>query len=165
MEFHLSSWKSETLHYGGPLFKKLNKISAKRVQKTYLPWRWRVMQSLKKNLWFQIWHEEFGEFSPNHSKVWKCYSDGLFLSKVHEFWAKKYRGVIFHDTEQGCKIWKTLTLWFLKWHEELSELSSLKHPKVWKLHIDGLLCPKYILVQLESFRGKICHDNEGCCKV
>ena len=43
----------------------------------------------KTNLWFQIWHEEFDEFSPNHSKVWKFHFDGLFLSKVYEVWAKK----------------------------------------------------------------------------
>ena len=36
-----------------------------------------------------IRHEEFVEFSPNHSKVQKCHSDGLFLSKVYEFWTKK----------------------------------------------------------------------------
>ena len=31
---------------------------------------WRVMQSLKKtDQQFQIWHKDFGEFSPNHSKV------------------------------------------------------------------------------------------------
>ena len=40
-------------------------------------------------MWFQIWHEEFGEFSPNHSKVQKFHSEGLFLSKVYEAWAKK----------------------------------------------------------------------------
>ena len=54
----------------------------------------------KTDSWFQKWHEEFGEFSPNHSKVWKFYFDGLFLSKGYEVWAKKeYRGVIFHDAE------------------------------------------------------------------
>ena len=31
-----------------------------------------------------VWHEEFGEFSPNHSKVQKRHSDGLFLPKVYE---------------------------------------------------------------------------------
>ena len=63
------------------------------------------MQSLKKNeLVVSNMHEEFGEFLPNHSKVKKFHFDGLFLSKVYEVWAKKYKGVIFHDTEQWCKI-------------------------------------------------------------
>ena len=40
----------------------------------------------------------------NHSKVHKFHIDGLFLFKVYEVWAKKYRGVIFNDTEQWCKV-------------------------------------------------------------
>ena len=48
------------------------------------------MQNLKKNwLSFQTWHEEYGEFSPNHSRVWKFHFDGLFLSTVYKVWAKK----------------------------------------------------------------------------
>ena len=43
----------------------------------------------KADSWFQKWHEEFGKFSPNHSKVQKFHFDGLFLSKVYEVWAKK----------------------------------------------------------------------------
>ena len=34
----------------------------------------------KTDFWFQIWHEGFGEFSPNHSEVQKFHFDGLFLS-------------------------------------------------------------------------------------
>ena len=60
---------------------------------------------IRTDSWFQRWHKEFGEFSPNHSKVQKFLFDGLFLSKVYEVWAKKYRGIIFHDTEQWCKVW------------------------------------------------------------
>ena len=36
----------------------------------------------KTEMWFQIWHEGFGEFSAKHSKVLKFHFDGLFLSKV-----------------------------------------------------------------------------------
>ena len=54
---------------------------------------------------FQVWHEEFGEISPNHSKVWKVLFDGLFFPKYTRFELQKYRGIIFHDTEQWCKIW------------------------------------------------------------
>ena len=41
----------------------------------------------KTDFWFQIWPKEFGECSLNHSKVWKFYFDGLFLSKVYKVWA------------------------------------------------------------------------------
>ena len=30
---------------------------------------------------------------------------------------KKYRGVIFHDTEGWCKMWRKTDLWFWKWKE------------------------------------------------
>ena len=48
---------------------------------------------------------------------------GLFLSKVYKVWAKKIqRSYITHDTKRWCKIWRTLTLRFQIWHEELGEL-------------------------------------------
>ena len=54
------------------------KVSAKKIKKSYLSWQR-----------FQIWHEKFGEFSPNPSKVWKFYFNGIYLSKVFKVWAKK----------------------------------------------------------------------------
>ena len=74
-----------------------------------------------------------------------------FYPKFMRFEIKKYRGVIFHDTEQWCKIWINLTLWFQKWHEELGEL-SLEHPKVWKLYIDGLFLSKAYTVSVRNFQ-------------
>ena len=64
--------------------------------------------------------EEFDNFWPEHSKV----------SSV---WAKRrYRGVIFHHTEEWCKIWRKTGLWFEKWHEEFGKFSP-EHSKVLKL--------------------------------
>ena len=83
-------------------------------------------------MWFQIWHEELGKISPNHSKVWKFHFDGLFLSKVYKVWAKKYRGVTFHDTEQWCLIWINPDLvvskmaWAIGW-TFIRALKSLKN--------------------------------------
>ena len=36
---------------------------------------------------------------------------------------KKYRGVIFHDNEEWCKICRKTDFWFGKWHEEYSKFS------------------------------------------
>ena len=77
---------------------------------------------------------------------------GHFCSKYVRFELKKCRGVIFHDTEQWCKLWKALTSWFQKWHEELGELSSLGHPKVWELYIDGLFLSKAYAVSARNFQ-------------
>ena len=45
---------------------------------------------------------------------------------------KKYRGVIFHDTEEWCKIWRKTDLLLGKWHEEFGKFSP-EHLKVSKL--------------------------------
>ena len=49
VKFHMSSWKSEILHFNGFLFSESHKVSAKKVQNSYLSWHWSVMQSLMKN--------------------------------------------------------------------------------------------------------------------
>ena len=45
---------------------------------------------------------------------------------------KKYRGVIFHETEEWCKSWRKTNLWFGKWHEEYGKFLP-QHLKVSKL--------------------------------
>ena len=110
---------------------------------------------------FQIWHEKFGKFSSNHHKVRKCHFDWLFLSKVYEVWAKKYTGVIFHDTEQWCKIWinPDLVAWEIGW-TFIRALKSLKH-----CTFMGSFCPKHIMFPSEKLRGIKCHDTETWCKI
>ena len=72
--------KPEIWCFDGLPSSKWYKVSAKKVQKSYLSWHCRVTQSLKKK-WFVV--------SNMTSKVPKFYFDGLFLSKVYEVWAKK----------------------------------------------------------------------------
>ena len=91
-------------------------------------------------------------FHPTTQKSKNFTPMGYFCPKYMRFELKKKRGVISHGTEQWCKIWETLTLWFQKWHEELGELSSLEHPKVWKLYIDGLFLSKAYTVSVRNFQ-------------
>ena len=60
--------------------------------------------------------------------------DSFWPAHMYElmFELKKYRGVIFHDTEEWCKIWRKTDLWFGKWHEEFGKFSP-EHSKVSKL--------------------------------
>ena len=111
-------------------------------------------------MWFQIWHDEFGEFSLNHAKVWKFYFHSFFLSKVYEVWAKKYRGVIFHDTGQWYKIWKNPDLLVSKmaWGIEWTFIRALKSLK--NCTLMGSFCSKHIIFQLEHFRGITCHGTK-----
>ena len=86
----------------------------------------------KTNLLFQKW-QKFGEFWSEHSKVAKiCTLIGSFRTKYITFDLKKYGGVIFHDTEESCHIWRKIHLWFGKWHKEFGKFSS-EHSKVSKL--------------------------------
>ena len=45
-------------------------------------------------------------FHPTTQKSENFTSMGYFFPKYMGFELKKYRGVIFHDTEQWCKIWR-----------------------------------------------------------
>ena len=49
VNFHASSRKSENLHFDRILLSKAYKDLDEKVQKSYVSWHWRVMQSLKKN--------------------------------------------------------------------------------------------------------------------
>ena len=61
----------------------------------------------ESDLHFQNWHEIFDELWRKHSKTSKCCTlMGSFWTKYIIFELKKYRKVIFHDTEEGWKIWK-----------------------------------------------------------
>ena len=73
-----------------------------------------------------------------------CFLIGPFLAKYINFDLKKYRGVIFHDTEELCTIWRKTDLRFGKWHEKFGKLSP-EHLEVQKL---GLLS------QVENPRAK-----------
>ena len=77
----------------------------------------------KTDFLFKKW-QEFREFWPEHSKVSKiCTLIVSFCAKYLTFDPKKYRGVIFHDTEKLWKILRKSDLWFEKWHEEFYKLS------------------------------------------
>ena len=80
---------------------------------------------------------------------------GSFWPTYIMFELKKYRGVIFHDTEEWCKIWRKTDLWFGKWHEEFGR-SSPEHLKVSKL---GLWWDPFIQSRkciCLKFTGKLC---------
>ena len=88
--------------------------------------------------------------------------NGIFLTKVNNVW-KKYRGGIFHDTREWCKIWRK-TDFFGKWHEEFGKFSP-EHVKVLKL--GPLLGPFIQSGKCMSlvFAAVICYDNEEWRKI
>ena len=86
----------------------------------------------KTDLLSQKW-QEFGEFWPEHSKVSQiCTLTGSYCAKYLMFDLTKYIKVIFHDTDEWCKIWRKTDLSFGKWYEEFGKFSPV-HWKVSKL--------------------------------
>ena len=110
---------------------------------------WRIWRGI--DLSFQNWHKEFGKFWLKHLKVSKIYSlMGCFRPKFIMFELKKYRGVIFEDAREWCKVWRKTDLWFGKWHEEFGKFSP-EHSKISKIcTLMGCFWPKYIMFELKK---------------
>ena len=73
---------------------------------------------------------------------------------------KIYRGVLCHDIEEWCTIWRGIDLSFENLHEELDKFWS-KHSKVSKMFtFMGSFWAKYILFELEKYKGVIFHETE-----
>ena len=93
----------------------------------------------KINLLFQKW-QGFGEFWNEHSKVSKiCTLIGPFLAKYITFDLKKYRGVIFHDTKESCKVWRKTGSWFGKWQRGIWQIFTRAFENLKNLHFNELL--------------------------
>ena len=54
VNYHASSQKSEHLHFNGLLLFKVYNVWAKKLERSYVSWHWRVMQYLKKS-WLVVW--------------------------------------------------------------------------------------------------------------
>ena len=78
VKIHVSSQNSEILHFHGFLLSKSCKVSAKKVQKSYLSLHWRVMQSLKKN-WLVV--------SNMTSGIWWIFTQPIKSLKILLWWA------------------------------------------------------------------------------
>ena len=118
------------------------------------------------DLSFQNWHKEFHRFWPEHSKVSKMFTlIGSFWVKYTLFELKKYRGVIFHKTEQEYKIWRGIDLLFQNWHKEFPKIwpEHLKVSKMFTLIVS--FWAKYILFELNKYRGVIFHETDGGYKI
>ena len=89
-----------------------------------------------------------------------------------DFWAKyilfeltKCRGVIFHETEEECKIWRGIDLSFQNWHKEFDKFWP-EHSKVSTIFtLVASFWAKYIFFELKKYRGVIVHDIEEWCKI
>ena len=76
---------------------------------------------------------------------------------------KRYRGVMCHDTEEWCKIWRKTDL-FQKW-QKFGEFWP-EHSEVSKIcTFTGSFYAKYITLDPKMYIGVILHDSEEWCKM
>ena len=113
------------------------------------------------DLSFRNWHKEFDKFWPEHSKVSKIFTlMGSFWANYIFFELKKYRGVIFHETEEGFKIWREIDLSFPNWHKEFDKFWC-DHSKVSKIFtLIGSFWANYIFFELKKCREVLFHETE-----
>ena len=118
------------------------------------------------DLSFQNWHEKFEEFWPEHLKVSKIFILMCsFWAKYIFFELKQYRGIIFHETEEGYKIGEESSCRFKIDIRILKKFdpSTRKSQKIFILM--SSFWAKYILFELKKYRGIIFHESEEACKI
>ena len=125
------------------------------------------MQSLKEN-WFLLPKITWG--------IWQIFTSALeslkigtfmvsFCSKLKMYELKNYRGVICHENEEWCKIWRRTDLSVQNWHETFDEF----WPEHWKISrictLMGCFWPKYIIFELKKYREVMFDGTEYWCKI
>ena len=78
INFHATSQKPENLHFDRILLPKVYKDLDEKIQKGYVSWHWRVMQSLKKN-WLFVPRMTWG--------IWWLFTQPLKSLKISLWWA------------------------------------------------------------------------------
>ena len=105
VNFNLSSGKSKNLHFDVLLLSIAYKVSAKKVQKSYLSWHWRVIQTLKKNslfVWKMTW--ELWWILSRAVENLNIYTFmGYFCQKYVMFELKQYRRAVSWKITCGFK--------------------------------------------------------------
>ena len=114
--FHQSTWKCQNWNFDKIFLSKVENVWASNLQWSCVSWQWRVTQKFKRN-WLAVlkltWTSQILTRAPNSLKNYFCLI-GFLWPKYILFELQKYRGVIFHDTEEICKVWRKTDLWFEK---------------------------------------------------
>ena len=105
VNFNVSSGKSENLHFDVLILLIAYKVSDKKVQKNYLSWHWKAIQTWKKN-WLFVWKMTWGISwilmrAVESLKISTLM--GYFCRKYVMFELKIYRGVVSRKMTDGFK--------------------------------------------------------------
>ena len=122
---------------------------------SYLSWQWRMIEKLSRK-WLAVFKLTWGTsqiLTQAFEKI--CVLIGSLWPTYIMFELEKYRGVIFHDTEELCKFWRKTDQWFEKRHEKFGKFSP-EHLKVSKL---GLWWDPFV----QSRKGMTLKFTEELC--
>ena len=148
-------------HFNGLFMSKVYIVWVKKVERNNLSWSWKGIQNLERNRLVA---------SKLASGIWQILTwalkdfnfNGLLMSKKCIFFVlRKYRGVIFHETEEGYKTWGRIDLSFQNWDKKFDNFwpEHLKVSKVSPLMVS--FSAGYILLELKNYRGVTFHETEG----
>ena len=85
--------------------------------------------NLKTGLFFGKWHEEFGKYLSQHWHVSKLEVRWHYFIQSRKYMSLKFtgEGVMCHNNEKWCNIWRGVELSAQNWHEEFGNF----WPKTW----------------------------------
>ena len=150
---------------------KVFNVWAKKLQRSNLSWNWKrdTKCGEESTPHFKIRIRIFTKFDPSTRKsqkfsiYWIPFEQSIYIL----FELKKYRGIIFNETEEGYKIWRGIDVFFENWHKKFDKFWP-EHSKVSKtLNLMGFFWAKYILGELRKlyYRGLILHETEKGYKI
>ena len=151
------NWKSKIWHFDGLLSSKYYKELSLMTLRSDAKFKEKLTCSFKYNT------RNFVNFHPTSQKSVDFTAMSYFCLKYMRFELKKYRGIIFHDTEQWCKMWINPDILVSKmaWGIGWTFIRALKSLKNYTLM--GSFCSKHMF-QLENFKGIMYHETEGWSK-
>ena len=120
MNFDPSNWKSQIFSFScAPFEQRIYCFSWESTEELSFMKLKRVTKfGEESTCCLKIGISNLTNFDPSTQKVSKIFIlMGSFWAKYILFELKKYRGVIFHETEEGYKIWRGIDSSFQNWHE------------------------------------------------
>ena len=154
VNFLASCRKSENLHFDGLPLSKTYKDLDEKVQKSYISWYWRTMQSLKKKLALGFKNDirNLVNFNASSGKSENLQFDVLLLSIAYKVLTKKvqknylswHRRMIQTLKKNWLFVWKMIwgIWWILTRAVESLKICTLM----------GYFCRRYVVFELKKYR-------------
>ena len=131
--FHQSTRKSQKWNFDEILLSKVENVWASKFTEKLCVMTMNNDTKIEeeRTCRFKIDMRNFTNFDLSTRKSKKFVLIGSLWPKHILFELRKYRGLIFHDSEELCTFWRKTDLWFEKRFEKFGKFSP-EHLKVWE---------------------------------